>query len=64
MLSAQDCVPPAALHLADTFLPKSALPDRFVDAVHDMLAGPSSSLAARLEAAFVSVRENQYSKTR
>ena len=41
MLSAQDCVPPTALHSADTFLPKGAAPDQFVDAVHDMVAAGS-----------------------
>lgn len=41
MLSAQDSVPPAALHSTDTFLPKSASPDQFLDAVHDMVAAGS-----------------------
>jgi CheY-like chemotaxis protein len=41
LLSAQDHVPPAALRSTDTFLPKSAPPDQFVDAVDDMVAkGP------------------------
>jgi len=38
MLSAQDCVPPAALRFTDTFLPESAPAHQFVDAVHDMVA--------------------------
>lgn len=41
MLSAQDCIPPTALHSADTFFPKGAPPDQFVDAVHDMVAAGS-----------------------
>jgi CheY-like chemotaxis protein len=41
MLSAQDCLPPTALHSADTFFPESAPPDQFVDAVHDMVAAGS-----------------------
>ena len=41
MLVAQDCAPPAALHPADNFVPRSAPPDQFVEAVHDMVAGGS-----------------------
>jgi len=41
LLSAQDCVPVAALRSADTFLPKGTPPDQFVDAVHDMVASGS-----------------------
>ena len=41
MLGAQDCAPPAALHPADSFVPRSAPPDQFVEAVHDMVAGGS-----------------------
>jgi CheY-like chemotaxis protein len=41
LLSAQDSVPAAALRSADTFLPKTAPPDQFVDAVHDMVASGS-----------------------
>jgi len=38
LLSAQDHVPPAALRSTDTFVPKSAPPGQFVDAVDDMVA--------------------------
>jgi hypothetical protein len=41
MLSAQDCLPPATLHAAASFLSKSAPPDQFVDAVHDMVSAGS-----------------------
>jgi len=41
MLSAQDCVPPEALHAADSFVPKNTPPEQFVDAVHDMVAAGS-----------------------
>ena len=41
MLSARDCVPPAALRFTDAFLSKSAPAHQFVDAVHDMVASRS-----------------------
>jgi CheY-like chemotaxis protein len=41
MLSAPDSIPPAALHTADSFVPKGAAPEQFVDAVHDMVAAGS-----------------------
>jgi len=41
MLGPQDCVPPATLHTADSFVPRSAPADQFVEAVHDMVAGGS-----------------------
>jgi len=40
-LSAQDRIPRSVLNLADTFLAKSAPPDQFVDAVHEMVASGS-----------------------
>ena len=41
MLGAQDSVPPTTLHSADSFVPRSAPADQFVEAVHDMVAGGS-----------------------
>jgi len=41
MLSAYDALPPAALRASDTFLSKSAPPNRFVDAVDDLLVARS-----------------------
>ena len=43
LLSAQDHVPHAALRSTDTFLPKSAPPDQFVNAVDDIVAKRSPS---------------------
>ena len=41
MLSAQERVPPTALRSTDTVLSKSAPPDQFVDAVHELVANRS-----------------------
>jgi len=41
LLSAQDCVPAAAQRSADSFVPRNAPPEQFVDAVHDMVAAGS-----------------------